>query len=481
MPALAGAADLAAICACVFYLALLLVASWVVSVLLGFTNISILGAHPLKNIATGALNAINKGLQDQITATQDAISTLWSGFTWLIKEGGNALGALSGATYGALKYLTSTKVPLIVQGLLNPTATLAKEAYDAAKSAGDSATSAGASVKTEVANALKTAEGYTDSALTTLHGYVTTHVADGVSAAEGVAGTLVGQLSSVLDKRVTALEGDFSAVPDEIKAAVAKIPSGIGLGDVTSAINAALASGGSIYNEISQRISGIGGGVSEQDITNAISSALAEGGSIYNEIKSLAPTVPGGLTIGDVTGAIGAALAEGGSIANAISNAVGSAAGGLTENDITQAISDALLPTGAIGLAIAAAIGSISIPVPPGGVTIPAPTLAQLTLGLAAVTTEVAALEAESGLEDDDCRAKNKQICGTDTGAWTSLLSGLVLAGVAFDLGDIAQAAAQMASDARGLVNDLTNGVIDDAPSIGAAIGAVANGIAQAA
>lgn len=481
MPVLAGAADLAAICACLMYLALLVTASWFVGVLLGFTNVSILGTHPLKNIATGALNAINKGLQAQIVATEDAVSILWSGFTWLIREGGNAIGALAGSTYGTFSYLWKTGIPAAIHAVTAPISDLAQRAYNEASSAGSTATAAGASVKTEVANAIKTAENYTDSQITIAHKYVETQVTAGVASAGTTAGQLVAQAISLTTKDYNELKGDFDAVPDEIKAAVAKIPQGLDVGDVTSAIQSALSSGGAIYNEISQRIAGLGGGVTEQDITAAIGAALAPGAAIYNEIKSLIPTVPGGLTVEDVTNAISGELAAGGSIAAAISNAVGSATGGLTENDVTQAISEALLPAGAIGAAIAAAIGGISIPVPPGGITIPTPTIAQITLGLAAVTTEVAALEAEAGLDDPACRAKNKGICGTNTDAWTGLLTGLVLAGVGFSLADIAEAAATMVADTRGLVAELTNGVIDEAPSIGAAIGAVANSIAQAA
>lgn len=463
------------------YLALLVTASWLVGTLLGFTNVSILGTHPLKNIGTGALNAINKGLADQIVATEDVVSILWSGFTWLIREGGNAIGSLAGSTYGTFSFLWRTGIPAAIHAVAKPISDLAQEAYNEARGAGSTATAAGASVKTEVENAIRSAENYTDSQITIAHKYVETQVANGVTSAGITAGQLVAQAISLTTRDYNELKGDFDAVPDEIKQAVAKLPQGLDAGDVTNAIQAALAAGGAISTAISSRIAGLGGGITEQDITAAIGAELAPGAAIYNEIKSLIPTVPGGLTVQDVTNAISGELAAGGSIATAIGNAVSSAAGGLTENDVTQAISESLLPAGAIGAAIAAAIGGISIPVPPGGITIPTPTLAQITLGLAAVTTEVAVLEAEAGFDDPACRAKNKGICGTNTEAWTGLLSGLALVGVGFSLADIAEAAATMVADTRGLVAELTNGVIDEAPSIGAAIGAVANSIAQAA
>lgn len=463
------------------YLSLLLIASWLVSTLLSFTNVSIIGTHPLKNIATGALNAINKGIADQIIVTQDAIATLWSGFTWLIREGGNSLGALAGATYGTFSYLWRTGIPNAAGAIIAPTAKLAKQALDVAQSAGDTATSTGASVKTEVANAVRTAENYTDSAINTAHKYVDAQVAEGVKSAGTTAGQLVSQATALITKDYNELKGDFDSVPDEIKQAIAKIPQGLDAGDVASAITAALSSGGAIYNEISQRIAGLGGSVTEQDITNAITAALAPGAAIYNEIKSLIPTVPGGLSVEDVTNEITHELAVGGSIAGAIENAVATAGVGVTETDVLNDITSSLLPTGAIGLAIAAAVGGISIPVPPGGVTIPTPTLAQITEGLAAATAAIAGVEAISFIGGKECRDKVGQICNSDTGAWTGLLTGLVVAGAAFDLGDIAKAAATLAAQSRGLVNELTAGVMDEAPSIGAAIGEVANSIAQAA
>lgn len=440
MPALAGAADLAAICGCLLYLALLVTASWMVGVLLGFANISVLGTHPLKNIATGALNAINKGLQDQIVATQDAVSTLWGGFTWLIREGGNGLGALAGATYGTFSYLWRTGIPAAVNALTRATSDLAKEAYDAAKSAGDTATSAGVSILHEAQSAIKTAEGYTDSAINLTHKYVDTQVAAAVASAGTTAGQLVAQAITLTTKDYNELKGDLAGIPDEIKAAVAKIPQGLGAGDVTNAIQSALNSGGAIYNEISQRISGLGGGVTEQDITAAIGAALAPGAAIYNEIKSLIPTVPGGLTVEDVTNAISRELAQGGSIAGAISNAVATTGAGVTESDVIGDITSALLPTGAIGLAIAAAVAGIAIPVPPGGITIPTPTIAQLVTGLAAVTTVVAGIEAISFIGGEECKGKVGQICNTESNAWTKLLEGAALVALDFNFTELVNA-----------------------------------------
>jgi hypothetical protein len=434
MPALAGAADLAAICACAFYLALLLVASWIVGVLLGFTNVSVLGTHPLKNIATGALNAINKGLQDQIVATQDAISVLWAGLTWLIREGGNAIASLAGSTYGTFEYLASTKIGQIVQALTGNIAADVSALKTLERDLSNAVGSTSTSVADRIAGAVTDAENYTDVHIASLKKVVETDIANGVASAGVTAGQLVSQATALITKDYNELLGDFDSVPAEIKAQIAGLPAALDLGAVQAEIGKELASGGAIYNVISQRIAGVGGGITEQDITNAINDALAPGQVIYNKIESLIPSVPGGLTIDAVTAAISAALNPGQDIYNAIHDAVNGASGGLTESDITAAIAAALLPGQPIDAAIQAAIAGISIPVPPGGIPIPTPTLAQITAGLAAVTTTVAGIEAISFIGGQDCQNKVGQICNADSNGWESLLAGLASVGLVLTL-----------------------------------------------
>ena len=69
-------------------------------------------------------------------------------------------------------------------------------------------------------------------------------------------------------------------------------------------------------------------------------------------------------------------------------------------------------------------------------------------LGVGAIAASlVNVLATEAGLGSSDCRAKNKQICGVDTAAWTSLLEGLAVIGFAFSLADLAAVAQPLAGE----------------------------------
>lgn len=78
-----------------------------------------------------------------------------------------------------------------------------------------------------------------------------------------------------------------------------------------------------------------------------------------------------------------------------------------------------------------------------------------LIAGSAALATVVTLVLAETGLGNQSCRGKVKQICGTDPRAWEGLLAGLLAVGFAFNLKDLYAVA-------NGLVGDLS-GVIAEA------------------
>lgn len=64
-------------------------------------------------------------------------------------------------------------------------------------------------------------------------------------------------------------------------------------------------------------------------------------------------------------------------------------------------------------------------------------------------------LEAETGLENESCRAKVKGICGTDPSQWEKLLEGLVLLGVGFSLQDIFTYIGEAAGELVGIVEQI--------------------------
>jgi hypothetical protein len=75
--------------------------------------------------------------------------------------------------------------------------------------------------------------------------------------------------------------------------------------------------------------------------------------------------------------------------------------------------------------------------------------LTDIAAAIAAVPllmTAVNILEAETGLGRAECRAKVKNICGTDPSQWASLVEGLVLVGIGFNIEELVNAVVDVAS-----------------------------------
>jgi hypothetical protein len=71
---------------------------------------------------------------------------------------------------------------------------------------------------------------------------------------------------------------------------------------------------------------------------------------------------------------------------------------------------------------------------------VPLTDIAAATAAIPLLIAAVNVLEAETGLGRAECRAKVKNICGTDPSQWASLLEGLILVGVAFNIEDMINA-----------------------------------------
>ena len=179
--------------------------------------------------------------------------------------------------------------------------------------------------------------------------------------------------------------------------------------------------------------------------------ALRKEVTVIEQTKPAAVPVPAPVAVPGATGATGAQGAQG-------------AAG----REGTPGTAGAAGVAGAPGIGI----GDIDLP-----------GLGSMTAGVAIATTYaiVNTLVNEAGLSRAECRAKVGQICGTDPLQWASLLAGLAAVGVGFSLGDILEEAANMVGEVHGLLDDMSAGVIEAAPTYGAIIGNVANGIAKAA
>lgn len=78
--------------------------------------------------------------------------------------------------------------------------------------------------------------------------------------------------------------------------------------------------------------------------------------------------------------------------------------------------------------------------------------VAGLIAAIPAIATLVHAIATEAGLDSANCRAKHKQICGTDSHAWAGLLGSIAAAGLLFDFKQIVHASALLARPVVALV-----------------------------
>jgi hypothetical protein len=107
--------------------------------------------------------------------------------------------------------------------------------------------------------------------------------------------------------------------------------------------------------------------------------------------------------------------------------------------------------------------------------------LAKTIAGSAALAGLVALVLAETGLENQACRSKVKDICRTDPAKWGALLAGLGVAGLALDFGDIVKASVGLAKDAEGALNELGHVAVTAENDAARAIADAARSIAPAA
>lgn len=104
--------------------------------------------------------------------------------------------------------------------------------------------------------------------------------------------------------------------------------------------------------------------------------------------------------------------------------------------------------------------------------------LAGLIAAVPALAILVNTLATESGLDSSACRAKNKQICGTDPNVWTSILLGAAAAGIALDYKALIEAGLTLARDVEGGLAELVHVAAGAEDDIARIIGDAANAIA---
>lgn len=80
--------------------------------------------------------------------------------------------------------------------------------------------------------------------------------------------------------------------------------------------------------------------------------------------------------------------------------------------------------------------------------------LAALIAAIPAIGTLLHAIATESGLENQSCRSKVKDICATDPNQWANLLGGLAAIGIAFNLRELRDVATTLVGDLSAVIKE---------------------------
>lgn len=86
---------------------------------------------------------------------------------------------------------------------------------------------------------------------------------------------------------------------------------------------------------------------------------------------------------------------------------------------------------------------------------IPFTDIAAVIAAVPVLTALVKTLEAETGLENESCRSKVKQICATDPSVWTQLLTDLAPLGLVFSLRELVEVARPIIADTKDAIEHM--------------------------
>lgn len=426
---------LLAVAGCLLMLGLLYAVKGFVTAAFSPLNVKIpLVGRPFSSIVQAVENNILNWIDKAIVADQVAIAHLLSGITWLFDQSVGAMEDIVTNTDAAFKHLVTATIPAIAHDAANDAIHIANTASGGLTTIRNDLTADVQKLTNSVADAIGKAEDYTDSQVHTLRNLLESEITKAITTAEQSSGALIGSSIDFLSRRIDNLGSSSVTITANDIANIAQ--------RVTPIVENAIGS--------------VGGAVGETDaevrsaISTAITESLAAGGTIENAIQSsiaaaiahLPPTVITGA--GDVTGQIanyiGAALSLGGDIDNDIRSVVNGA--------VAAAIAGVHLPPIDIGGALQPIediindIRNVSLP--------------QLAAATAVVATTVSVLESEAGLGDPACRAKNKQICGTDALHWGQFLAGLVSVAALLDFPELVKICQDGFNDAESVVESLT-------------------------
>ena len=91
--------------------------------------------------------------------------------------------------------------------------------------------------------------------------------------------------------------------------------------------------------------------------------------------------------------------------------------------------------------------------------SLPLTDIASVAAAVPLIAAAVQVLEAETGLSNEQCRSKVKNICSTDPNIWAQILGSLVAIGLTFSLKDIVELIVKFGEANAGLIEGMANSV----------------------
>jgi len=320
----------------------------------------------------------------------------------------------------------------------------------------------GHAITSAVNGAISTAEGYTDTAITSVRSDLTKaeaslgqqiaqvgkSVDNAISTAEGYTDTAVAGLKSIEDKAISAASDLASAAQasatslfntaetdaKNLSASAVTYLEGLIQQGVQGAESAASSALSAAQTGLTNAIAGVDNAASTgiaaaradaatalQAAVNTAQQAISDLGTATDQetqqARDLAADVVNAASVAASTLVAQAEQITG----TAVTTAESLASAGLAE---VRAVA---VPIGEEVQPLAGAAGLVGV--------------AALIASIPGIATFVNALATDTGLENESCRSKVKGICGTDPNAWANLLGGLAAVGFAFSLAELASVA----------------------------------------
>lgn len=239
MPAVLVAVDLAALCAILLLIGMLIAVAYTFEVVADQLDISLFGTHPFRSLSNGIRDYIVGGCNKGIKALGTVAHDLWAGAKWSVTELIQAVMAIPNGVHAALQYLWKTAIPDYVKAsigtLHTQLNTLSATVAGLAKSVGSEVSRLDAKIENTATATLKTAVGDISGAmrgiefevasdLAALRTDISTEIGKAVHGAEGVGAAAVAKLQAAEDAAIGAVSRAEAATAGELREFIGEVP-----------------------------------------------------------------------------------------------------------------------------------------------------------------------------------------------------------------------------------------------------------------